>query len=130
MESDAGTQKGKLMEDAFFRDKDKALLEKIRNEKKKQEQEETLATITGIQDENLLHQLTDNGVTVETITAMSLIPLIYVAWADHIMNVEEQEAILKGAESQGIIAGTSAYELLKSWFQEKPSATLYIAWKE
>lgn len=130
MESDVVTHRGKLMEEAFFRDHDEELLEKIRNRKKHEQDEETLSSITGIQDIKLLDALTNQGITAETLTALNLIPLVSVAWADHIMNVEERDAILKSAVRQGISTETSAYNLLKGWLQERPPASMILAWKE
>jgi len=121
--------RGKAMENMFFENRDQELLNKLRSELEGDRKLEVLQAASGITDSAVLKALTDQGVTAESLSALSLIPLVTVAWSDGTLDAKEQEAILKAAESSGVAAGSTAASLLESWLVSKPQATLLDAWK-
>ena len=123
-------ERGKRLEDKFFRDKDRALVEKLRAELSQSEARVSLSGTSGIKDEAVLDSMLENKVTAESLTSISLVPLVAVAWADGIMEAKEQEAIMQAATTAGIAADSAAHELLKSWLDEQPSEQLLQSWKE
>lgn len=123
-------ERGKRLEDKFFRDKDQALVEKLRAEISQSEARVALGDSSGIKDESVLDTMLENKVTAESLTSISLVPLVAVAWADGVMEAKEQEAILAAANQSGVATDSAAYELLKSWLDEQPSDQLLVSWKE
>jgi hypothetical protein len=89
-----------------------------------------LAEATGIQDTDLLAELAGLGIRVETLSALTLIPLIVVAWADGEMDETEREAVLAGAASAGIEPGSTSYRLLEIWIEERQAPDLTNLWHD
>jgi hypothetical protein len=83
-----------------------------------------------IEDEALLARLAALGIRAETLAALTLIPLIEVAWADGVMENKEREAVLAAAESSGIAAGSPSHGLLRIWTEERPPPDLVLAWRD
>lgn len=88
-----------------------------------------LALASGISDEGMLRILLDLDVETSVLTALSLVPLVEVAWADGKMDPEERTAILRASTDQGIARGTSAHDLLASWLEHLPPPELFAAWR-
>lgn len=120
---------GKAMEDKFFNDLDKQLIENMKAEYAKQETREALATASGISDEAVLDALCEAGISPESLTSVSLIPLVAVAWADNKMEDAEVAAVLQAADVAGIKTGTPSYETVQAWLAKRPAAELTETWK-
>ena len=127
--SDPIHDRGKQMEDLFFKQKDEALLEKLRAEQDAKEQRQLLISVSGIADGEVIDALIEAGVSAESMTCISMIPLVAVAWADRKMDEGESEAILKAAESVGIDRGSDGFALLVSWLADAPEPSLLDSWK-
>lgn len=122
-------KRGHALEEIFFKNVDAKLLEKMRHDMKEKEVVESLQHASGIKDATVLHSLREVGVTAESLTALSLVPLVAVAWADGKVQREEREAILKAANESDIAAGSDAQMLLDAWLDHQPGAELLEAWK-
>jgi hypothetical protein len=127
---DAFKKREASLEDAFFKDRDRQLLEKMRSELSAFEEKKKLAHVTGIVEERVLANLVQAGVQAETMAAVGLIPMVEVAWCDGSVAPEEREAVLNAAVSQGVQPDTAAYELLKRWLDKRPDAHIIAAWKD
>ena len=127
--NDALGERGKALEDSFFQQKDKVLLEKLREEYRTQGKRDALSEVSGIADEALLDELIQLQIEPPTFATFSLLPLIKVAWADGKVQKAEREAILAAAEQSGITKSSAAFEILDGWMEEPPSNDLYEAWK-
>jgi len=127
--SDSLRDRGKAMEEVFFMEKDQELLAKLRSEMASEKKLEALSAASGITDEATLDALASNEVSPESLTAVAMIPLVAVAWADNQMEDAESTAILKAAVEANVNEGTASYDLLKSWLQKKPPVGLLQAWK-
>ncbi len=123
-------ERGKTLENNFFRERDQQLVDKLRAELKQSEAREALAKASGISDDSVLDAMLASKVTAESLTGISLVPLVTVAWADGVMEAKEIAAITEAATQSGIAADSAAHGLLKSWLDEKPSADLLTSWKE
>jgi len=106
------------------------LMEKMRNELSSLEEKRKLAHVTGIVEERVLQNLVKAGVKAETLAAVSLIPLVEVAWCDGSVSPEERDAVLNAASHQGVHPGTAPYELLQTWLKERPDLHIITAWKD
>ena len=121
--------RGKAMEDLFFAEKDQQLLKKIREEAASKEVREALQSASGITDAAVLDGLVAAGITPESLTSLSLIPLVAVAWADKKMEDAEKAAILQAAEAGGIAPSSASYASMVSWLEKQPEKKLLDAWK-
>ena len=94
-----------------------------------QKSREELRKASGMTDDAVLDRLASLGLTSKTIAALSLVPLIQVAWADGEIQDDERSKILQGAHGKGLEQGSPGYELLQSWLQRKPADDLFNAWE-
>jgi hypothetical protein len=117
------------LEDKFFLERDMELLEALREETASKEDKQALSDTSGIVDDDLLCQLVEIQVSHETVAAISLVPLIAVAWADGSIDIGERKAVLAAAAESGVDKQHAGYELLKCWLKNKPDAQLLEIWK-
>src|SRR3569623_2303973 len=94
-----------------------------------QKSRDELRMASGMTDEAVLEKLNTLGLRANTIAALSLVPLIQVAWADGAIQDNERTAILQGAHGKGLEKGTDGYDLLQAWLNKRPSDALYEAWE-
>ena len=122
-------QSGKALEDSFFAKENTRLLEQL---KKKQAEEAKRRAFrdANIKSEELIDALIALEIDVAAIAALSVFPLVAVAWADGEIQAKEREAIMKAAEDGWIEPGSANYELLENWLKKKPGRELMAAWKE
>ena len=118
----------KALEESFFTKENARLLERMKAEKKDRTARVGLAAVSGIDDEAVLGKLVDLDIDVGTWAAISLIPLVEVAWADGKIDEKERDAVLSAAEANGIYRGSAAFELLESWLSRRPDARLLATW--
>jgi len=117
------------LEEHFFAQMDQQLLEKLRHEQSTTETAASIMQVTGITDENLATELATVGITIETLTAFRLVPMVMVAWADDRVEESERDAILLAAEKAGLDPTEPAMAMLTAWTHKRPSAELFDAWK-
>jgi hypothetical protein len=116
------------LEEQFFSQMDQLLLDKLRQERSTTETAESIMKVTGITDEKVASELARVGVSIETLTAFRLVPLVAVAWADGRLEESEHDAVLLAAEQSGIDPDEPAMSMLRSWLSKRPSAELLNAW--
>ncbi len=120
----------KALEDSFFAKQNQKLLEKMRAEQHRKEAKASLAEVAGIADDATLEKLVGMGIEANTWAALSLVPLVEVAWADAVLDPKERRAVLAAAETNGVAAGSASAELLEAWLRERPGPELLAAWGE
>ena len=118
------------LEDEFFLKEDAKLLARLREMRKLEETKEALAEASGISDPQVLAKLIQLDVQVETLAALSVVPLVEVAWADGRIEERERDAIMQGAQSLEIKPGSIEYDLLDEWLKHQPEPTLLAAWSQ
>jgi hypothetical protein len=89
-----------------------------------------LSLASGITDEGTLRLLVDLEVSMDLLSALALVPLMEVAWADGHIDDKERAAILQAADAQGIDRDSPAYDLLAKWLDRRPTARLFDAWRD
>lgn len=117
------------LDEKFYRAQDAALLEYLRSQADHDQRRVQLAEISQIEDVEVLNSLIKVGVTAESFTALSLYPLVRVAWADGKIDESEREAVLRAAAAEGISVGSKNYQLLQGWLEDRPDAALQEAWQ-
>ncbi len=129
MSSEVFTAHQGALENLFFQNTGETR-EKIHSESAHKKAVEALSMVSGITDEKVLTKMVSLGIKSDTLAALSTVPLIKVAWADGTIDDKERKAILEGAESAGIYAGSHGYLLLDSWMASIPDAALYDTWAD
>ena len=92
----------KALEEAFFAEENARLLVQLRKKTALEERRAALREVVLIQDEDYLHHLMELGIRPSTVLALSLVPLMAVAWADGKLDDRERDAVLKAAETRGV----------------------------
>jgi hypothetical protein len=119
----------KALEEEFFAKQNQRLLRQLRETTAVKAKTEALAAASGITDAAVLEQLAAIDLSGETVAALSLVPLIEVAWADGRLDAKEQSALLAAAEQSGLGKDSASYQLLEEWVKERPSPRVLAAWK-
>lgn len=130
LSTDAFGERRRSLEDAFFKDRDRQLMEKMKHELTALEESRKLAHVSGIVEERVLKSLVEAGVRAESLTAVTLIPMVEVAWCDGAVSPEERGAVLNAAAKVGIHPDSASYELLGQWLQNRPDPHIIEAWKD
>jgi hypothetical protein len=115
------------LENEFFARQDESAITQLREKNATKARRTQLAAAVGITDEAVLDSLEAIGISVQTLTALSLVPLVTVAWADGKLAPAEREAIQQAASEAN--AGKDALTMLEGWLSSPPRAALLAAWK-
>jgi hypothetical protein len=122
--------RGRSLEDEFFRREDQRLLAKLNEVKTAQLTRDALAKASGITKPEILDKLLALGIKAETIAALSLVPLVEVAWADGTLDAKEKRATLERAREAGMTPGSTAHALLEAWLERRPDPRLLDTWTQ
>ncbi len=118
------------LEESFFAKENAKLLEKLKAEKGKKAAKESLSDVSGIISDEVLEKLCELGIESDTWAAVSIAPLVEVAWADGKIEASERKAVLSAAEANGITSSSPSYLLLESWLAHRPDGRLLEVWGE
>jgi hypothetical protein len=130
MSNDSIHERGHSMEEEFFRREDEKLVAKLRAAKAIEDARTALSRVSGVTNPKVLEALAALGITVEKLAALSVYPLVEVAWADGEVDAKEREAVLKYAHEHGIAAGSVESALLEEWLARKPAPRFGDAWTQ
>lgn len=120
----------KALEESFFAKENERLRRALKQKEFMQAKKEALAQASGIKDDIVLEELLKLDIGADTIAALTLVPLVEVAWADGSMDEKERNAILSAAEQSGLHKDSPSYGLLQGWLHARPEARLLIVWKD
>lgn len=123
-------ERKRALEESFFAQHNQRLLEELRAKDKAEKRREALAAASGITDQKILDALIGLDIDAESFAALSLVPLVVVAWADGEVADEENRAALRAAEQVGLRPGDEAYQLLEGWLLHRPDPQLLPAWRD
>ncbi|MFY7929787.1 MAG: hypothetical protein ACOVS5_13025 [Oligoflexus sp.] len=129
MDRDSWDDRRRGLEEEFFARQNRELVEQLKAERNREETCQQLKGLTGIHDQDVLHRLYEAKVTPSTYMALTLVPLVTVAWIDGSIDAKERAAILKAADEQGMKQGELAYRLLDSWLEREPTEQLFATWQ-
>jgi hypothetical protein len=122
-------ERRKALEDEFFHKENQKKIDGLREDLATAASRDELREASGLEDEAVLDQLSELGLTGKTVAALSLVPLIWVAWADGVIQDNERVAILNAATGKGLDQGTAGHTLLDSWLTTQPDERLFAAWE-
>ena len=126
---DAFAKRESSLENEFFYRVDRELIDRLKKKAEELDGRDRLAKVTGIQDGAVINELLEEGIRAESLVAITLVPLIWVAFADRKVDAREREALLQAAETIGVTSDTASYELLASWLESKPEEKLFEVWR-
>jgi hypothetical protein len=112
------------LEEIFFAEQDAILRRRLGEVDETRTRKQTLSAASGIKDEAVLDKLLGQNVTGATIVALSLVPLVAMAWADGRLDDKERTAILSAAEQAGLDKQHPSYQLFEGWLARKPPPEL------
>ena len=101
----------------------------MRKKTARAEKRAALSESSGLTNRDLLELLLALEIDSETLAALTLIPLVEVAWADGSIAQQERDAILAAADSVGITPESESYLLLDHWLKKAPPDRLLEAWE-
>ena len=118
----------RALEEKSFREKDAAILDYLHSQVEESALRAQLSEVSQLHETAVLDDLIRVGVTAESFTAFSLLPLIRVAWSDGEVAESERAAILKAAEGVGVKPDSTSFQLLSGWLDAGPEKGLLEAW--
>ena len=130
MSRDSFKARERAFEATYFARINAELIEKIHRERDANVEKGLIASATGIDDGALLQRILDLGVGAQNVQALSLVPLVCVAWASGGLDRDERKATLAAAEAEGVCRDSLSYPLLEAWLDEPPGEGLFKTWCE
>ncbi len=118
------------LEEAFFARHNEELRQKMLAADAAKFRKDALAAATGIVDETVLARLEQLQIGTGTLAALTLVPMVLVAWADGTISADERRAILAGADQAGMATDSPGHQLLEAWLHVRPAPALFQAWKD
>lgn len=122
---DTFAERGRALEEDYFRKKDRALVEKMREAAAAEQARGEISRKTGVADPALLQELLDLGFTPDTVILLPLVPVLEVAWAEGGITAAERDLLVKLARSRGIDANSAADLQLTQWMASKPEPVVF-----
>src|SRR5688500_14881473 len=130
MSNQAPGDRGKSLEDAFFARENEALRQRLLEIEGTKQKKEAFSAASGITDDAVLERLTALNIGSDTVAALSLVPVVVVAWADGGIDPKERSATLSAAAEAGLDKQSASYQLLDQWLAKRPSPALLATWKD
>ncbi len=119
---------GNRLEDEFFFRVDQELWQQMREKAALERRIDALRDASGIDNDAVLAELVALDVGEDSLVALSLYPVVYVAWADGIADDKEKKAVLEAAGAIGCGPDMPGHQLLESWMTQQPTEKLFDAW--
>ena len=121
MDNDSLAERGRALEEDFFRKKDRELIERI----VAVAQAPDNSAATGLSDSRVLQELHDLGFTPETVALLPLIPALQAAWTEGGVTATERQLLLGLARARGITQGSTADQQLTEWAGRRPDDAVF-----
>lgn len=127
---DALHARGRSLEDAFFKERDRQLVENFKRRLNAEEQHRVLAFSLGLTEELAKKGIAHLQSGLDVVAVMALLPMVEVAWCDGKVESTEKAAVLRGAAEVGLEFESPLYKFLESWLDHRPSPAAHQAWHE
>ena len=118
-------ERGRSLEDDYFRKKDRELIDKLQRAADAERARSEVGRAAGLSDPALAQELLDLGFTADTVTLLPLVPILQMAWAEGGVSQSERDLIVRFARSRGIAEGSAADLQLTSWMASRPSEAVF-----
>jgi len=124
-EHDAIAERGRAIEEEYFRRKDRELIERMRQAASAEQARGEMGRKTGLDDPALLQELQDLGFAPDTVILLPLMPVIEMAWAEGGITPAERHLIVKLARSRGVEERSAADQQLDRWMTTQPDPSVF-----
>lgn len=118
------------LEEAFFSKENERLRQRLRDMDQARQNKAALSAASGITDDAVLDRLAALNIGSDTLAALTLVPLVAVAWSDGDVDDKERRVLLSKASEMGMGQQDVSYRLFERWLSTPPPAALFAAWKE
>jgi hypothetical protein len=125
-DKDSFAERGRSLEEEYFRRKDRELIEKMRKAAAADDARNELAKRTGLTDPAMVADLQALGFTPDTVILLPLVPAVQVAWAEGGVSAAERHLIVKLARARGITEGSAADTQLADWLERRPADRVFV----
>jgi hypothetical protein len=122
---DAFAERGRSLEEEYFRKKDRELVEKMRRAAAADQVRGELSKQTGIADPATLAELQELGFTADTVIVLPLVPVLELAWAEGGITAAERQLLVSLARNRGIAEGSAADHQLTAWMASRPAPEMF-----
>jgi len=122
---DAFAERGRALEEEYFRKKDRELVEKMRRAAAADQARGELSAQTGISDPAMLAELQELGFSGDTVILLPLMPVLELAWAEGGITAAERQQLISLARGRGIAEGGAADRQLTAWMAERPAPAVF-----
>jgi hypothetical protein len=117
------------LEEAFFAQESQRLLARFKEKRDRDARRAALREVMPNADDKFVDHMLELNIGPEMILAITLVPLVAVAWADGNIAEKERGAILEAAAKRGVEPGSAGRQVLESWLSHQPDDSLLGAWK-
>lgn len=124
-DKDAFAERGRTLEEEYFRKKDRELIEKMKQSAAAEQARREMGERTGLTDPDMLRELEELGFTPETVALLPLVPLVQMAWAEGGITKDERRMLLDLAHRRGMAAGSPAERQLADWMDRRPDDSVF-----
>ena len=118
-------ERGRSLEDDYFRKKDRELIEKIQRAAESDRARADIGRAAGLTDPALAGELQALGFTAETVALLPLVPVLQMAWAEGGITAAERGLLVHLARSRGIAEGSTADVQLTAWMANRPGEDVF-----
>jgi hypothetical protein len=122
---DAFAERGRALEEEYFRKKDRELVEKMRKAAAADQARGELSKQTGLSDPALLAELQELGFTADTVSLLPLVPVLELAWAEGGITPAERQLLVSLARTRGIAEDSAADRQLAVWMTTRPGPEVF-----
>lgn len=130
MPEDILAERKRALEEEYFRNANAALIERLRASREQEDARKALQDASGITDTGILDNLIGAGINASALSALEVIPLVAVAWADGKLEAGERQAVLDSSAALGLSEGSAGRSLLEGWLAQQPPPTLLQTWEQ
>jgi len=104
----------------------KELIKALAIESEKQE----LIRSTQIEESELLSRLLKAGFCSETLSALELFPIAFVAWASGTVTYPERKVVIGSLFDYGLLVSQASNDRFQGWLDSRPDRKLFLLWKD
>lgn len=129
MKKDIFKERERAFEAVYFAELDAELIERHHQNREESRDRRDLAKATGISNKGLLDRILELGVRPSNLEALSLAPLICVAWANGSPAQDQRTAALKAAMTEEIGKDTPSFLFFEALLSHGPDPKLMDIWR-
>ncbi len=119
----------RALEDEFFYQVDLKLSEQLREKALREGKRKRLSELMRVHNDATLDELIDHGIDDQTITALLLVPLVFIAWADGYVTEAERKTVIDIISKYSQHDSDAVVCIIEPWLKRQPSESLWIAWQ-